>query len=69
MPAFQGGLVFRQADIPVDTMIDEVLGIKLLCEFESSPAEEFFECSFRECLVLFSEDEANTSSPLRMSKR
>ena len=67
VPAFQRGLVFCQADIPVDTMIDEVLGIKLVCEFESSPAEEFFECSFRECLVLFSAMRRTASSPLIMS--
>ena len=53
MPAFQRLLVFLQSDIAMDAVIDEVFGIKLLGKFELSAAEEFLECAFRECLVLF----------------
>ena len=53
MPAFQRRLVFLQADIAMDPVVDEIFGIKLLGELELSAAEKFLECAFRECLVLF----------------
>src|SRR5262249_16920797 len=52
VPRFQSLLVFFQLDISMDAMIDEILCVKLFVEFEASPAEEFLECAFCECLVL-----------------
>src|SRR5262245_29258318 len=46
MPAFQGRLVFIQADISMNAMIDEIFGIKLFSEFKFSFAKKFLECAF-----------------------
>jgi len=46
-------LVFFQADIPMDAVINEVFGIKLFSKFVSSLAKELLECTFRDDLVLF----------------
>jgi hypothetical protein len=37
----------------MDPVIYEVFVIKLFSEFKTSFAEEFLECTFRDCLVLF----------------
>jgi hypothetical protein len=34
-------------------MVDEIPGVKLVCEFEAPGAEDFSECAFRDRLVLF----------------
>jgi hypothetical protein len=52
MPSFQGRLVFVEANISMNAMIDEIFGVKLFGQFESSFAEELLECTLRECFVL-----------------
>ncbi len=37
----------------MDAVIDEIFGVKLLCQFESSTAEDFLKCASRDRLVLF----------------
>ena len=34
-------------------MIDEILGVKLLCELKATAAKDFFKGTFRDCLVSF----------------
>jgi hypothetical protein len=53
VPAFQCRLVFLQAGIVMDAVIDEVFSVKLIRKFESSPAEDFFEGASGYRLVFF----------------
>ena len=44
----------------MDTVIDEILGVKLLCKFEVPLAENLFKCTFRDRFVLFLQEDAGT---------
>ena len=63
MRAFQRLLVLLQPDISMDTVIGEILGVKLFSEFKFSPAESSANARFANALFCSCKEEAKMTPP------